>query len=103
MNYPNKLMILSVLRENDGNGYDILEKLKLESEERYLIKDTQLYMELGELEAQNYITSYERFVNDEQSRRFYMMTEQGYEEYERLVRDWEELKKCVDTILRSNS
>lgn len=96
----NDTIILYLLLDEDSYGYEISKKIKLLSNEKYVIKETTLYSAFTRLEKNGYI---EAFYGDETSgkrRTYYKITNEGRAYYEEKCKEWELTKEVVEKFIR---
>ena len=83
----NDTIILYLLQQNPSYGYEISKKIRMISEEKYIIKETTLYSAFTRMEKNGYLESYYRF------------TEEGKLYYEEKCKEWEVTKEVVDKFI----
>ncbi len=90
------IIILNLLLQNDSYGYEISKKIRIISEEKYVIKETTLYSAFTRLEKAGYIESYEGSKTNGKKRIYYHITKKGHSHYASKCREWFEVKELVD-------
>lgn len=98
-------IILSVLYDEDMYGYTIAKKIKEISQGEFEIKEATLYVSLKRLEKRGYLTGY---WNDSEGtsggrRRYYSITEEGRECFNKSVELWKTMKSILDNFFRRGS
>lgn len=96
----NDTIILYLLLEEDSYGYEISKKIKILSNEKYVIKETTLYSAFSRLEKNGYIKA---FYGDETSgkrRTYYTITQEGRAYYNEKCSEWELTKEVVEKFIR---
>ncbi|WP_042454655.1 PadR family transcriptional regulator [Neobacillus dielmonensis] len=93
-------LILSLLHNRDMYGYELAKLVREKSEEQFELKEGTLYLSLKRLENNKWISSY---WGDEQGpggrRKYYKLTLLGKEGFEEKRKEWEFVKKIIDTFL----
>ncbi|NBG87690.1 PadR family transcriptional regulator [Isachenkonia alkalipeptolytica] len=96
------LMILSLLKEGDRYGYDIIKELEERSEKAFQFKEGTLYPVLHRLEAKGWVTSYKAKGDRGKMRKYYRITKGGAEELEEELKMWESFTENVQKVLQGN-
>lgn len=93
-------LILSLLRNKDMYGYEIAKLVREKSEEQFELKEGTLYLSLKRLEKNQWISSY---WGDEQGpggrRKYYKLTALGKEGFKEKRKEWQFVKKIIDTFI----
>lgn len=93
-------LILSLLSRRDMYGYELAKFVREKSEDQFELKEGTLYLSLKRLEKNSWITSY---WGDEQGpggrRKYYKLTPIGEEGYEAKRKEWDFVKKMMDSFL----
>lgn len=92
-------IILNVLMEKDRYGYEILELIDEKSHGRYAVKQPTLYSCLKRLEKQGFISSYYGDETNGARRRYYTLSQKGYDTLHRDQREWEYSRSILDKLL----
>lgn len=97
-------IVLSVLYGEDMYGYLIAKKIKEKSKNEFEIKEATLYVSLKRLEKKEYLRGY---WNDTEGtsggrRRYYSITEEGKECFNKNVESWANLKKTLNNFMGGN-
>lgn len=95
-------IVLSVLYDEDMYGYLILKKIKEISKDEFEIKEATLYVSLKRLEKRGYLKGY---WNDNSGtgsgrRRYYSITSEGKEVFNKNSREWNILKEVINSFMR---
>lgn len=91
-------MLLKLLSEKDMYGYEMIEILRIRSENVFELKAGTLYPLLHALEAKNYLESYERETMGK-VRKYYTITKTGQKYMESKLKEWEVYTKAVENVL----
>lgn len=93
-------LILSLLRNKDMYGYEIAKLVREKSEEQFELKEGTLYLSLKRLEKNQWISSY---WGDEKGpggrRKYYKLTALGKEGFKEKRKEWQFVKKIIDTFI----
>ncbi|MGM7634403.1 PadR family transcriptional regulator [Bacillus sp. Hm123] len=93
-------LILSLLSKKDMYGYEIAKVVRINSNGAFELKEGTLYLSLKRLEKKKWIFSY---WSDEQGagarRKYYQMTDEGRCNFKLKIKEWEFVKKLIDTFL----
>lgn len=97
-------IVLSVLYDEDMYGYLIVKKIKEKSNDEFNIKEATLYVSLKRLEKKGYLKGY---WNDTEGtsggrRRYYSITEEGKECFDKSSKEWNEFKKTLNNFMGGN-
>lgn len=93
------IMVLTVLRENDMYGYQIIKELEQRSENVFSLNEGALYPVLHKLETDAYISSYWEESEQGRKRKYYHLTKKGAALYESKFREWQIFSKSVNMVL----
>lgn len=94
-------IILSVLREGDRYGYDILGEIEKKSGGQYTLKQPTLYSCLKRLETQGFIYKYWGTESGGGRRTYYSLTEMGKELFLKNKDEWEHSRGIIDMLISS--
>lgn len=93
-------IILSLLYSRDMYGYELAKWVRERSGEQFELKEGTLYLSLKRLEKNEWIESY---WGDEQGpggrRKYYKLTAIGKEGYQEKRKEWQFVKKIIDTFI----
>lgn len=84
-------LILSILKNEDSYGFEIMEKIKVLSDDKIIWKDGSLYPVLRKLEKAELISSYWKNEQNDgrlRRRRYYQIVEKGNQMLERHKEEW---------------
>ncbi|GAA0737409.1 PadR family transcriptional regulator [Clostridium oceanicum] len=93
-------IILSYLSQKDSYGYEINKSIKQKTDNQYELKEATLYSAFRRLEKSSMITSYWGNQKTGARRRYYSITELGKAMLKQNIKDWEESKKLIDTLIK---
>jgi PadR family transcriptional regulator PadR len=92
-------IVLAQLKVKDSYGYEINRDIAEMTGGRYELKEATLYTAFRRMEQAGLIESY---WGDEQigaRRRYYHITREGEEAYDRLLREWREAKALIEILI----
>ena len=95
----NDTIILYLLQQNPSYGYEISKKIRMISEEKYIIKETTLYSAFTRMEKNGYLESFSGNETVGKRRTYYRVTEEGKLYYEEKCKEWEVTKEVVDKFI----
>lgn len=93
------LLILSVLKEKDNYGYEISRAIKEKSGGTFEIQEATLYLSLKRLEKQEAISSYWGTESHGGRRKYYAISEEGIQQFERYIKDWNDMAEMIKRFL----
>ncbi|MCB2197932.1 PadR family transcriptional regulator [bacterium] len=96
-----ELVLLTLLRQEERYGYDIVSTLEEQGGEFFRIKEGTLYPVLYRLEDDGYIESYRSNPKRGVPRKYYRLTSAGQSRHSELVSEWNAFRKVVDGFLNS--
>lgn len=96
------LIILSLLKEKDMYGYEMIDTLSKCSENVFELKTGTLYPLLHQLEKSEDLSSYENQINGKK-RKYYQLTPKGRRFLEFKTKEWKLYAETVEAILRGVS
>jgi len=82
-------IILSVLKNGDSYGYEIVQKVKELTNGGIAWKEASIYPVLKKLENNGMIKSYWKMQNDERPRKYYTLLEYGGKQLEKSLNEWD--------------
>lgn len=88
-------IILSVLRNADSYGYEIVQKVKELTKDQINWKEASIYPVLKKLESKGMIKSYWKVVEGERPRKYYTLLEDGREQLKQDIGEW----KLIHSLL----
>lgn len=92
-------IILAHLTQKNSYGYEINKAIKEKTNNEYELKEATLYSAFRRLEESGYITSYWGDENTGARRRYYSITKEGREVYQKNKVDWETTKKIINILI----
>ncbi len=90
-----EMCLLHCIREKSQYGYDIIQKMHEFFPE---VKESTFYAILRRLHREGAATTYISEESRGPVRKYYQITEQGRKEFERMRKDWVQLKEIVEKI-----
>ncbi len=94
------MIILSLLKEVDMYGYEIIQELEDRSQGAFLFKEGTLYPILHRLEKDKYLKSYSKKGDRGRARKYYKITDLGNKFLESELELWKKFKKAVDKTIK---
>ena len=95
----NAMLILSLLKDGDKYGYEMVQELKKRSKNAFEMKEGTLYPLLHALEKAGEVQSSEKTAPTGRERRYYRLTEKGAGRLEEKVTEWRVFSDSVNTVL----
>lgn len=92
-------IILCLLKQSPSYGYELSKKIRMISEEKYIMKETTLYSAFRRMEKNGYIELFFRTETEGRRRTYYRITEEGKRYYEEKCKEWEVTKEVVDKFI----
>lgn len=92
------MLILKLLSEKDMYGYEMIDTLRMRSENVFELKAGTLYPLLHGLENKGQVSVYEKAVNGK-LRKYYSITKQGVRQLEQKKAEWKEYSEAVSQVL----
>ena len=93
------MLVLSLLKDGDKYGYEMVEALANRSDDTFLLKEGTLYPLLHTLEKNHYVTSYTKQTPSGRERKYYRLTSDGRGYLERKEVEWRLFSEKVNTVL----
>ena len=97
----NAMLVLSLLKDGDKYGYEMVQELKRRSNNVFSLKEGTLYPLLHALENAGEVASYYQTAPTGRERRYYHLTEKGESRLREKVREWRLFSQSVDTVLNA--
>lgn len=96
-----EIIVLSIIKEDDVYGYDLIKKIEADSESFFSIKEGSLYPILYRLEDKKMIESYQKSFEGERKvpRKYYQITRSGQEYLEEMLEEWHSFYRAVNRTL----
>ena len=92
-------IILAHLMDGDSYGYKINRSISERTGGQYELKEATLYTAFRRLEQLGLITSYWGDENTGARRRYYSITPAGVQEYRRMLEEWEQSQRLIQTLI----
>lgn len=93
------LLILSLLNNQDMYGYEIVENLRIRSENIFELKEGTLYPLLHRLEKQGLLKSYKKTTDQNRERKYYQITKKGIKVLDEEKTSWEVFSQGVMKVM----
>lgn len=92
-------IIMAQLSVADSYGYQINKTIQEKTGHEYELKEATLYSAFRRLEQAGYINSYWGNETTGARRRYYTITSEGHEAYNKMCEEWEHSKKIIDSLV----
>lgn len=92
-------IVLGLLSTEDRYGYDICKQVSLQSDGEYELKEPTLYSAARRLESQGLIRSYWGEESQGGRRKYYAITPDGEQAYQRNLADWKRARRLIDRLI----
>ncbi|MFQ5930583.1 MAG: PadR family transcriptional regulator [Acidobacteriota bacterium] len=93
-----KALILSVLESKPMYGYQIIKKIRDQSQGYFDLSEGSLYPALHSLEREGFIGSYWKAIGGRE-RKYYQLTEKGARFLRQLLREWNSFVSNISVFL----
>jgi len=93
------MLILSVLRNKDMYGYEIIQTLEVRAENHFSLKEGTLYPLLHKMESNKHIKSYTESSGG-RKRKYYKITNTGMKELASSKEEWETYTNFVSGVIK---
>mgnify|MGYP000859698958 CR=1 FL=1 len=93
------LLILSLLKEKDMYGYEIIKELEERSDNTFKLKEGTLYPILHRLENEGYLKSYRKKGGTGKERKYYQITTKGEKQLIEEKRQWHVFSTSVNKVI----
>lgn len=93
------LLILSLLKDGDKYGYEMIEELAKRSDDTFQMKEGTLYPLLHSLEKEKLVKSYTKQTPSGRERKYYHLTDAGLERLEYKEKEWKLYSAKVNAVL----
>ena len=93
------LLILSLLKNEDMYGYQMVSELAKRSDDTFQLKEGTLYPLLHTLEKQGWVRSYAKQTPSGRERKYYRLTEDGHAQLEYKEKEWQLFSTKVNAVL----
>ena len=93
------LLILSLLKNEDMYGYQMVAELARRSDETFFLKEGTLYPLLHTLEKQGWVHSYAKQTPSGRERKYYRLTDEGRAQLQYKEKEWQLFSAKVNAVL----
>jgi PadR family transcriptional regulator PadR len=93
------MLILSLLKDGDKYGYEMVETLAKRSDDTFQLKEGTLYPLLHALEKEKFVESYSKTAPNGRERKYYRLTRSGREQLEYKEKEWRLFSEKVNAVL----
>ena len=93
------MLILSLLKDGDKYGYEMVETLAKRSDDTFALKEGTLYPLLHALEKEKFVESYSKTAPNGRERKYYRLTRSGQEQLEYKEKEWRLFTEKVNAVL----
>ena len=93
------LLILSLLKNEDLYGYQMVAELARRSDETFFLKEGTLYPLLHTLEKQGWVRSYAKQTPSGRERKYYRLTDEGRAQLQYKEKEWQLFSAKVNAVL----
>ena len=97
------LLVLSLLRDGDKYGYEMIAQLALRSEGVFELKEGTLYPVLHQLEREGSLESYSAQAASGRTRKYYHLTPKGVRALEQQEAEYRRVTGAVEQVLRHSA
>lgn len=94
-----KMILLKLLSNKDMYGYQIIQELKILSNNYFLLQEGSLYPILHSLQSDELINSYWEETTSNRKKKYYSLTENGKRALAKEQREWKKYSNCINNIL----
>lgn len=94
-----QLMILSLIKEKERYGYEIIKELHERSENVFEMKEGTLYPILHRLELKGYLKSYIQMAETGKERKYYYITPKGKKQLVEDKETWKQFSESVSKVV----
>lgn len=93
------MLVLSLLKDGDKYGYEMVEALALRSDDTFQLKEGTLYPLLHMMEKEKWVESYTKAAANGRERKYYRLTEIGRERLDFKEKEWQLFTQKVNSVL----
>lgn len=93
------LLVLSLLKDGDKYGYEMIEQLAQRSDDTFLLKEGTLYPLLHTLEKEGFVRSYTKIAPSGRERKYYRLTPAGDEQLRYKEAEWRLFSEKVNAVI----
>lgn len=94
-----KMIILRLLSNKDMYGYQIIQELKILSNNYFSLQEGSLYPLLHLLQSEELINSYWEETTNMRKKKYYSLTENGKKTLIKEQKEWKKYSNCINSIL----
>ena len=92
-------IILSVLKQGDNYGYEIVQRVKEATNGEITWKEASIYPVLKKLESNGNIKSYWKMLENERPRKYYTLLSDGEKQLAKNMREWKLMQNVFAKLL----
>lgn len=93
------LLVLSLLKDGDKYGYEMIDELAKRSDDTFLLKEGTLYPLLHALEKEGFVKSYLKTAPSGRERKYYSLTRSGRTQLEYKEQEWKLFSEKVNAVI----
>ena len=97
------LLILSLLKNEEMYGYQMITELARRSDRTFELKEGTLYPILHTLEAEKLVTAQEKTAETGRMRKYYRITKKGLKALEEKKEEWRFFTEKVNAVVSGSS
>ncbi len=97
------LMLLSLLKEGDCYGYEIIRRIRERSGDAFRFREGTLYPVLHKMEQDGLLSSYRSEAENGKTRTYYRITDKGVKQLASEKAKWEEFSAAVNRVASGNA
>ena len=94
-----RLLVLSLLAEQDMYGYQMILELGERSDQTFVMKEGTLYPILKGLEKDGYVKAYEQRTEAGRLRKYYHLTDAGLRQLNTETQAWRRYEKAINAVI----
>lgn len=93
------LLVLSLLKDGDKYGYEMIEELAKRSDDTFQLKEGTLYPLLHAMEKEGLVKSYTKQTPSGRERKYYQLTAAGGSRLEYKEKEWKLFSEKVNAVI----
>lgn len=93
------LLVLSLLKNGDMYGYEMIEELARRSDDTFQMKEGTLYPLLHAMEKEGLVRSYTKIAPSGRERKYYHLTPAGGEQLKHKEQEWRLFSEKVNAVI----
>ena len=93
------MLVLSLLKDGDKYGYEMIEELAKRSDDTFLLKEGTLYPLLHTLEKEGLVMSYNKVAPSGRERKYYRLTPNGGDRLHYKEEEWKLFSEKVNAVI----